>query len=552
MFVTFDENVHHRVTKRYGEEGRLIPAAAINIDPEMVQGTILDSVLSNKRGFIRLPVGITNRMLIKSLGLSRSFKREDILADITSNKDIDQITKEMCITMDNQHGIQLPYDINKLYISKSGQSFLDDIQAAAYRVIAECVNYSQNLVSIYSETTDFAYKLNRIDAAVNKYFDVIGQKIAGKRGILRETLYPRSGLSVFGVAANRIDCPIDSVFIPRKTLRTWLRNEEYAAKVKAPSNWAVLRHKQFDEIFAHERVLLVGMPDHDENCVFSMKIKVWSCDGIGLNPAIAMAMGRDFDGDLLFCKAFLGSDANVEMESFNTHAHIDVIKESLGKVYRGCGSSCNSVHDLEHAIQVRSREVEFTSTSLDNAPKIEGVSDTIKQRFEHLIKGMSDEEILESQSTAAQDFYIIKSETASAGDIGNLLRVLASKRGKESVKLANKFYHFLAQNALDAKHNTQNVSKIISDILRNAEQLPDSKSKFVDIMKHLIPTNNHDTISLLSNIFYDQNNKPVGSIVDIYNKESQIGSIIRGNYSMLYNKHTGYDSLVNFLEKLLG
>ena len=136
MFVTFDENVHHRVTKRYGEEGRLIPAAAINIDPEMVQGTILDSVLSNKRGFIRLPVGITNRMLIKSLGLSRSFKREDILADITSNKDIDQITKEMCITMDNQHGIQLPYDINKLYISKSGQSFLDDIQAAAYRFIA--------------------------------------------------------------------------------------------------------------------------------------------------------------------------------------------------------------------------------------------------------------------------------------------------------------------------------------------------------------------------------------------------------------------------------
>ena len=52
------------------------------------------------------------------------------------------------------------------------------------------------------------------------------------------------------------------------------------------------------------------------------------------------------------------------------------------------------------------------------------------------------------------------------------------------VKLANKFYHFLAQNALDAKHNTQNVSKIISDILRNADQLPDSKSNFVDIMKH--------------------------------------------------------------------
>ncbi len=550
MFVTFDENIHHRVMKRYGDEGRLIPAAAINIDKDMVEGTILDPILAYKQGFIRLPSGITNNMLARSLNLTRSYKRENILSDIITNTEIDDETKKKCITMDNQHGIQLPIGINHLYLSKSGQSFLDDIQSAAYRVIAECVNYSQNLTSIYSQDTDFAYKLNKIDQAVNKYFEIIGQKIAGKQGILRETLYPRSGLSIFGVAANRIDCPIDSVFLPRKTLRTWLKNEEYAAKIKAPNNWPVLRNKQFDALFAHERVLLVGMPDHDENCVFSMKIKVWSCDGIGLNPAIAMAMGRDFDGDLLFCKAFLTKSANEEMEKFSTHAHLSAIKESLGKVYRGCGNSCESVQELERAIQIRSREVEFTSTSLESASKVEGVSNIIEERFNNLIDGMTDDEILETQSTAAQDFYIIKSETASAGDIGNLMRVLASKRSEEYVQLANKFYHFLAQNALDAKHNTRNVSKIISDILRNADNLPSTKDSFVDIMKHLIPTDTHDTIPLLSNIFYDKNNNPIGSIVEIYNKESKLGSIIRGNYSMIYGENSGNDSLVEFLKIL--
>ena len=101
--------------------------------------------------------------------------------------------------------------------------------------------------------------------------------------------------------------------------------------------------------------------------------------------------------------------------------------------------------------------------------------------FERCKRGLSNEEIMRLSNKSAIDFWEVKTSTANAGDIGNIVRVLSSSMVKKNRwKVANHLYHTLAQSSLDSKHGTTNVVGRISSLLRSGVYIdPETFNKMI-------------------------------------------------------------------------
>lgn len=545
MFKFYDEAKMIVIGKRYGS-GRVIPSLPLNLNEEECKNTVFDPNLEHKHGYIPLPEGIVNRQKAEAIGNIKLPKdRVKAIDMIKTHSILSKMWISESLITQGGTGIILPYGTDKTYVTKSGSRFMTDIQKAAYRIVSEGLYLQYCMARMHDGV---ARATNQLNIAVNIYLTTISSKLTSKKGLFRKTLYPRQDLSGYGVLVNRADCKVTDVFVPRKMLRRWMHKESYQEKLRVPSNWQLLTDNTFDKLFKSETILVVGMPDHDEDCVFSLNVRPWNGDGIGFHPAIAMTMGRDFDGDLIYVKALTDKGSIKELGMFSVNAHMKNIKKSLGKVYRGCADNCNNVKQLQEALDQRVLEVEFTSTTLETAYKIEGVNDEQKNLFNKLIDGLTDEEIIYGGSEASQDFFTIKTDTADAGDMGNITRILASLTSEEDVHLANKFYHISAQSALEAKHSRDTLVPKISSILRR--DTPEKVEIFRDKLKSIFDAKHHNIIPMLERIMYDINGKSLGNITDVLGKKSKIGSVTRGSRAMLFAGENSHTSLTQFFNMI--
>jgi len=294
------------------------------------------------------------------------------------------------------------------------------------------------------------------------------------------------------------------------------------------------------------------MPDHDENCALFCKVRLWSGNGIGIHPALAMVMYRDFDGDLIFIKGFCTKEADKELMCLSPDNHLEAIKLNLSKCYKGVGKDAKSLHELQKAIKQKSESVAFMSTDLKSAAEIENVKPDQEKRFIKLIEGIPIEDIPMLQANAAKDFNIIKKETANAGDMGNQMRIICSTISRDAVKHANDFYHIVAQSALDSKHGSINIAEKIGRILRNTEMMPDSSDKLYTTLQNIMgKTVNSDLIKTISQVFYNKDGILIGDISSVNESVSTINAIIRGNYYKLLHNSVQNDFCVQMLKYTL-
>jgi len=546
MFHNWEEGKYIKITKRYGFDGKIMPSLSIDrLNTDMAMDTIFDPRLEKQFGFIQLPKNIPNRFLCQAHDIPLSDDRMEAIDFLRENyPDNPEYISQ------SKQGILLPIGINKLYVNINGSTFMDAMQKAAYRVIAQVFSFS-GAVEFNSPKVKLQMEAQAVDIAVNEYFRVAASHLAYKNGLLRKAVHPRQQCGIFGVLVNRNDLNLDEVLLPRRAVKNWLLNDKYLAKVNIPNDYAKLSNEEFDEYFKNERVLIMAMPDHDENCSLFVKIRLWSGNGIGIHPALAQVMGRDFDGDLIYGKAFLSKESDKELLCLTPDYHLEAIKKLMGKVYKGIGKEARTLNELNKAIKHRNEEVKFMSTDLDECAEIENVKPEQKERFIELCHGIKINDIAYNQATAARDFFIIKHETANAGDMGNQMRVICSMISEEAVKHANDFYHIVAQSALDSKHGSQNIAEKIGRVLRNPDLIPKTQKRMADFLTRIMGEEAYpEMIDTISSVFYDKDGNKIGSISEVNEQVSTINAVIRGNIYRLLDSSRNNDFCVKMLKHL--
>lgn len=515
-----------KIEKRY-LSGRIIPSLPIIIENEEAAiESIFDPRLTTHHGWVPIPAGLINTLKKKALFGNKDISVEDIPSSL--------------ISKENQ-GILLPIGINKITTVVNGFGYMNDVQKAAYRIISH-ISSIEYLKTIDNSTYAIQQEYNRLQWALDQYTAIIAGKLSGKRGLIRKAAYPRQNLSGFSVMTSRIG-RLNEVHVPIRILKRWLQNDRYAEKVGIKEMPSTL--SEWKSAFRHQNALLIGMPDHDEKCMFCLRIIPWKDSTIAVHPIVAMTMGRDFDGDLIYLKAFINKQADKELNRFTIQGQLENIKNSMTKIYAIIDkSTIKTEEDLLAAVKKVHSVRRFTSTSLKDAAILEYASPNKATLFNKLHNGLNKTEIIHMANMSAIDFSIVKCGTANGGDMGNIIRVLASKLGPRAVIDANHFYHLCAQAALSAKHGTTDLTEKIAELLRR--KMPKTSNEFVTKIKVLV--NDPAIVKMLTLIFYNKN-KCRGRLEEILNKQSKYGSVIRGNSLSLYQPIPNIDMISNFLEK---
>jgi hypothetical protein len=218
MFHEFDPEKHIKITKRYGFNGKIIPTLDINdIDPIMANGTIFDESLTTKFGFVPLPKNIPNRFYANSIGLELPEDRRLALEYIKTEFENNQTMIDILLS-NGKSGIILPMGINLITNCINGISFMNQLQRAAYRLVAQIVSFSGAFQYASNNKNKLMKELQAVDQATELYFKEIASSISEKQGKLRNVIHPRQKCGAFGVLVNRNDLNIDEVLVPRRAI----------------------------------------------------------------------------------------------------------------------------------------------------------------------------------------------------------------------------------------------------------------------------------------------------------------------------------------------
>lgn len=533
MFVQNTNKEYIVVDRRLDNNEKLVPSLAVEIDEGLKPHSIFDNRLSYYHGWIQIPKGIINKFHLQMKeGIFLTDKQTEMIPslqkDIANNK-IERETVQKYISKDGD-GVLLPKGINNMSTPYSYFNYLTPVQKAAYRLVAEVESYVY-LLNIKAEPNSINKIFDKINKAIYLYYQSLAKVLTGKNGLIRKIMTPRQDYSCHGVACNRIDLPLDKIIIPRKAVKKWCRSLEFRFTYGVPDNYHKMLNSEFDKLFLNKKLIMVGMPDHNFPCIFSMEFDLWSSSGIGFNPAVAMTMQRDFDGDLMYVKAYINNDSMKELEQFNAENHLSAIKASMIKALKKVDRNTDSIAGLINNINKVHKINKFESTSIEHVKELENLSDDQNIRFNQLVKGISHTEINNNAMQSALNFNTVKFGTANAGDLGNILRIIASTNSPEAVLVANDIYHIMAQSALDSKHGTQSIITELHQILRDGIHY-NRIDAYIHLMK-LGLSKEHSNV--LCDTMYDkEGNKLYDSLPDALNENHSGGSAIRGNVKALF------------------
>jgi len=174
-------------------------------------------------------------------------------------------------------------------------------------------------------------------------------------------------------------------------------------------------------------------------------------------PLVIVGNMGDFDGDTAIGYFPISKEAMEDLKKFTLEDHIrHFITEKDLKGFRILPTL------RQNDMSIRRWYKHNTGISETKKDLVARYGEAKAANFNKLYNAeYSPEELFDMQKDAAGEFSYMKSGTANAGNIGNLLRNLMYKEhGKTGIKVANHVYHVLAQAALDCKNSLTDRAKL--------------------------------------------------------------------------------------------
>ena len=286
-----------------------------------------------------------------------------------------------------------------------GMYIVNDIAAMANRVLCE--------IASGGFTTD-----EKIEVQIRRYIGMLIQRISGRGGLLRDTIFPQFKHIIRAVASSFIGKDIQEIRVPRRVFYKLFTEEQARA------------------ILQRGTCLIKRDPVHRPDNFQAVKFRLWDEDTIGVHPVLIKSMDGDFDGDQVMvffptC-AFAAED-------------IEKMKVDLSAGFKPAKQLYNATYDT---INIKLHENIFGSSFTKPHE-----SDECKrpETLNKLLSGLDMENAAREAWFAALDYFIIKRGTALVGTIGLKNIYLQSIDNLKQIERAMMLYHILAQNTLDAK-----------------------------------------------------------------------------------------------------
>lgn len=183
-------------------------------------------------------------------------------------------------------------------------------------------------------------------------------------------------------------------------------------------------------VTSEEYATVIRMPVHGIHNVKLLKVR--NTDGpakaIGINYKTMKSMDGDFDGDCLTVIPHPKDEAELLLREQKYNSYVDI----------------------------------ESKVDIDKTP---------------FMRGLTDDEIIDGQIVAAKRFYNIKRLTAMGAAIAIKIRdnALSEQLNLDAFHLYGRIYHYIAQAALNEKHNNSNqmspVEKLVVSYPRNRQQV---------------------------------------------------------------------------------
>jgi hypothetical protein len=292
---------------------------------------------------------------------------------------------------------------------------VNPVAVAANRVIAEVVSY---------KSSNGFYNTD-IEKTIDVFHSTLGNLVAGKSGMLRESLLPVFPNSIRAVVSPHDTADPLTIMVPRRAFnRIWKTSEDIRAVYGKKDALCILK----------------GDPVHRECNLISVKFSLWDNDTIGVSPLLIQIMDRDYDGDEVTVSF---------VERFASQLDLKKLTLDFGKYFVGT----KQLKDVDarlayHALHAKVGKSSSSSSLYEH--------DQVKNHtlYEALRNGIDMKTAADEAVKAARDFTVVKEGTANGGAMN--LRFIFSRNASDAWLLhdAMDLYHAVAQNTLDAKAGT--------------------------------------------------------------------------------------------------
>lgn len=340
-------------------------------------------------------------------------------------------------------------------------------------------------------------KLNSCRSLIFALYATISGKLFKKNGVIRNTLFPRTGFTAYGVIVPNPDLAIDEILIPYQLMKSFAKS--FGKKMKKMYNINEQMSATEMDVNIKGFVLSTRFPAHEERNMIALRPRIWKESAIGINPAIAPIQDGDYDGDMemLYFPKTIGSMEEIKRFTIDQHLSKKQSKIIRSKSIRTLHPKYESVANV-FELDTLSKELKmayYMSTGFGEE-RIE------TDRYRMMKKGINIETIgkrvYKIQTNARHEFSYMKRGAANSGNIGLSLRSMSvTSKGME---MANNIYATLANMALDSKNSEGKGSfvDIACEAIRMGDPLqlkkilgPECK-ELTDIQKEYIRTKLQD------------------------------------------------------------
>lgn len=298
----------------------------------------------------------------------------------------------------------------------NGSFRADEISVAANRVVAECISCD----SYGSRKTD-------VERTVSLYRKLIAGRLTGKRGLLRNVLYPIVPYTLRAVFSSHPGDDIHQIMIPRNQFQRLMKDPAFRERYSTGADLCLLKRD----------------PVHRSNNLVAVRFGLWDHPTIGIHPLLVQLLDGDLDGD---------TGTVVFITNFSAYSDLRKLHMDFDKHFRG--SKQISEASSHNALALLRKNVGWVSTFNHPHPSDQSSNPRILDLLCDPVSTMETTSLINLNSEAiraARDFEIIKDGTAQTGAMG-LSLVFSCPAGDESLlERAMELYHIIAQNTLNAK-----------------------------------------------------------------------------------------------------
>jgi hypothetical protein len=418
--------------------------------PEDLTGTVVDPRLLHNHSWLRIPQGIelTFHALTSALR-ARSYDHEYVEHVLT--EDYSWMSKygigfkHLMSDGKKQMFLRIPPGL-RTWRTPTDLTTLSDIQQQLNQILVQFRGYESHAGS----PAVFGF-MRRINQMMNKLIDSVCSRIFTKSGLLRNTIHPRVKYAMNAVLGSNPRLELDMCEIPYEAVYSYLEDEDW----KRAYNLQDIEDPSIGEInLAFEkmdaRCLVKRNPVHQIRNILGLRVRVHNGQTININPAIVKMLDGDFDGDTGIALMPVTKEAQEDIKRFGIEKHLSHL--ITNKDLEGF-----TVKDT-----IRENDLSIQRWYFHNSGISEDKKDIRKRYGEKkatmFLKlynaDLTQKELFEMQVDSAVEFSYMKSATANAGNIGNLLRNLMFRPyGRLGIKIASHVYHVLAQAGLDCKNS---------------------------------------------------------------------------------------------------